>query len=589
MMKTKLFKFLNVMLLSIFSIFAFAEAPSVGNIEDVLTELYTKQPVLRVQLNPQIFYEEAEKVVGVSNAKKLDPLLNTTNRSDFEQFMRVRAKVIRRLIRHNIPPKESLPRIIVSGQSVSGMYTAALAAQAGFEVTVYEKRDGYRREIQWSSRQSIPDSLAAIDMTLAEEFIRFVARPLEKGYGVVHPDGSFTIREDSIGTFSSPDPRKIPQIGADMLSNFPVGTVETKVMEAFLETYTKNHPNIMRFHGHIKLGGINRESGLHDVTEYKYVEQFSDSGKPKYVEVQIDRPDDRPTLVIIAEGVGGTTRRDVGISATRISPDRLQMAGVVWLEQAGEITTLYGQDESQGYVAGSMSTRDSKKRWLVTDVPHSVQTRLVATSSAEAKEALLETTFREIAEKNLRLPPGSLFERDDKGNYKIKISGAIENQPIATFELQQSISPRAISGRNVFLLGDAVGNGHWAVGGGIHIAMVSHGERIKKLLGHLTQGDYMKKLRLAGQEYNQGVISDSLAWAQKGLHFFYLDSPKEMAEAVFLEAMEGYFKGTIRNPQIYIDKKMGGTGTQIKEISSPPGTTEGLKPSLTCRKVVSDR
>lgn len=587
-MRVKASKLLSILLLLISSAFAFANSTSLGSIEEILTELYTKKPVLRVQLNPQIFYREAEKVVGRKNAMQIDLFLNTKDRGVFEQFMGVRANVISKLVRHNIPSRESLPRIIISGQSVSGMYTAALAAQAGFEVTVYEKRIHYSREIQWSSRQSVSDSLAAIDMALAEEFIEFVARPLEKGYGVVHSDGTFTIREDSIGEFSSPDPRKIPQTGEEMLNNFPVGMVETKVMEAFLETYTKNHPNITRYHGHITLGGINRETGMHDVIEYKYVEQFSDSGKPKYAEVKIRPLDDRPTIVIIAEGVGGTTRREIGISSTRLSPDRLQMAGVVWLDQPGEITTSYGQDKSQGYVAGSMSTRGSKKRWLVTDVPRSVQARLVATASLAEREALLETTFREIAEKNMRLPSGYLFARDDKGNYKIRISGAIENQPIATFELQQNISSRAVSGRNVFLLGDAVGNGHWAVGGGIHVAMVSHGERIKKLLGHLTGENYMQNLEFAGQEYNRGTISDSLAWAKKGLYFFYLDLPKELAEAVFLEAVSGYFNGTIQNPQIYIDQKMEGARIEMTR-SSAPSLSQGSKTSPTCRKAVSIR
>ncbi|MBK7844047.1 MAG: hypothetical protein IPJ71_10180 [Bdellovibrionales bacterium] len=587
-MRAKTSKFLNILLILIASAFAFAESTSFGNIEEILAELYTKKPVLRIQLNPQIFYREAEKVVGKSNAKKIDPLLNTTNRSAFEEFMRVRANVISKLVIHNIPPKESLPRIVISGQSVSGMYTAALAAQAGFEVTVYEKRDRYSREIQWSSRQSVSDSLAAIDMKLAEEFIKFVARPLEKGYGVVHSDGAFTIREDSIGEFSPPDPRKIPQTGEEMLSDFPVGMVETKVMEAFLETYTKNHPNIKRFHGHIRLGSINRQTGMHDVIEYKYVEQFSNSSKPKYAEVKIDPRDDRPTIVIIAEGVGGTTRREIGISSTSLSPDRMQMAGVVWLDQPGEITTLYGQDKSQGYVAGSMSTRGSKKRWLVTDVPRSVQTRLAATANQAEREALIETTFREIAEKNMRLPSGYLFAKDEKGNYKIRISGAIENQPIATFELQQSISSRAISGGNVFLLGDAVGNGHWAVGGGVHVAMVSHGERIKKLLDHLTREDCMQNLGLAAQQYNHGVISDSLAWAKKGLYFFYLDLPKELAEAVFVEAVTGYFNGTIPNPQLYIDQKMAGARIEMARGSTSP-LSQFSKPGLTCRAAVSVR
>jgi hypothetical protein len=100
--------------------------------------------------------------------------------------------------------------------------------------------------------------------------------------------------------------------------------------------------------------------------------------------------------------------------------------------------------------------------------------------------------------------------------------------------------------KNVLLLGDAVGNGHWSVGGGMHIGAISHGERLKKFLTDVNGG---KPLSEAVKKYSAGALNDSRAWGEKGLYYFYNNLSEADAAKVYQESAALYKEGKIITPE----------------------------------------
>ena len=64
-------------------------------------------------------------------------------------------------------------------------------------------------------------------------------------------------------------------------------------------------------------------------------------------------------------------------------------------------------------------------------------------------------------------------------------TGAVDK--VATFSLQAKLSNRAYAGLNLVLAGDAVGAGHWSVGGGMHVAGLLHQQRLDVLATELLK------------------------------------------------------------------------------------------------------
>ena len=87
---------------------------------------------------------------------------------------------------HNKPKKTA----VVSGQSITGMMSALTLAKNDYNVSIYEQRNSYTRNIQWAGRQSLLDELASVDEKLYKQFISEVAQPLENGSIHISADGN---------------------------------------------------------------------------------------------------------------------------------------------------------------------------------------------------------------------------------------------------------------------------------------------------------------------------------------------------------------------------------------------------------------
>ncbi len=518
-----------------------------------LERLFRMNPGLTTQANPQILEQEARRLLGPEAAGRIARLTG----ENLSTFMRERTAIINRV---RTTPTVPLRRVVVSGQSVTGMVAAAIAAQSGHEVSVYDLRMTYTRDIQWSSRQALADILASIDPELAERYRTEVARDLSRGYTAIQPDG--TIQSHNPGTIQAGDPRRIPMNPDAMLGASSVGTVQTRKFEQLLYEYLSNHPNVRQQRGKVEFGDLDPRTGERPVREYRDV---TPQGQREKVYELVERTaGDRP-IAVVAEGAGSASRQSLGIQSLEVSPARLQVAGVVHIENGGEIATHYRDEVPGRMITGSMGTSETGLRWVVADIDAARITPDYSRFGSDAnapefkaeRQRLLEAEFRRIAEMNMRMAPGSLANA--------KVGGAIDGLPLSTFELTEHISSAGRSGNNVLLLGDAVGNGHWSVGGGVHIGAISHGERFRQFLTAIDGGG---NISTASRAYETGVLTDSRAWARDGLHYFYDHLSADETNRVFTEATRLHQEGKVSSPMRAIELQVPGgrAATEIKPL-----------------------
>jgi 2-polyprenyl-6-methoxyphenol hydroxylase-like FAD-dependent oxidoreductase len=505
-----------------------------------LEQLYRSNPGLVTQGNPEILKKEATRTL--KDPAKVSGILKEVE-TNLDGFLKARSEIIEGM---RLNPIKGLKPVVVSGQSVTGMVAAAIAAQSGHKVSVYDLRMKFTRDIQWSSRQSVIDTLASIDPKLAEKFTKEVGKDLHRGYlamqGEVH-----TL--EAASSMKKGDPRRIPQIAHEMLNAEDVATVQAKVFENLMYDYLSHHPNVTQKKGKIEVSPLDPLNGQHKVTEYEDVTPKGQKEKV-YKKVAEGYP-----LTIVAEGASSSTRTTIGVQSAPISAKRLQVAGVIEIENGGEIVTHYREESPGRMVTGSMGTSGSNKRWVVADIDEArikPNTKKFGTDPSapeylKERTRLLEIEFKRVAALNMRMPIKKVAD--------LEIGGAIEGQPLSTFELQQRISEKGASGTNVLLFGDAVGNGHWSVGGGMHTGAIAHAERFKQ---YLTAVDGGLSQKAAAQSYSAGVLQDSRTWGEHGLYYFYNNLSHEQAAQAYKEAANLFFEKKVESPERALELMLPG-------------------------------
>lgn len=524
-----------------------------------LEALFRANPGLITQAKPEIIRSHAEKLLGKAAAERIYKFM----KSDLDSVNQVRMLVITK-VRTNVG--KPLPRIVVSGQSVTGLLTASIAAQSGHQVDVYDSRMAYTRAIQWSSRQAVPDAIAAIDQNLAVAYTKEVAQDLVLGSTQIKLDGTVAAGLPP-SAMDTPDPRRIPTNTFNMLDAPVVSNVQTKKFEELMYAFLSKHPNVRQHKGKIELGPIDPVTGNHSVREF---EDVTPKGQKEKVFKEITPKGPAP-IVVIAEGAGSSTRSALGIKSIPASPARLQTAGVVHIDKGGEIVTHWRPEKPGTLITGSIAVKGANERWFATDIDErkitpdkSFGTDKSAPAYVQERARLLDLEFKRIAEMNMQLAPGALKD--------VKVSGAIGGLPLQTFELEQHISSRASSGNNVLLAGDAVGNGHWRVGGGMHVGVVAHPERFRQFLTDINGGVPLKE---ALKKYEAHAISDSSIWVRSGLHNFYDKMDPKVARAAFDEAQKLVREGKIE------------TYARALELQFPEGrkATKARPIRLSCDKI----
>lgn len=315
-----------------------------------LERLYTAKPGLITQWNPEVLKKEALTSLDKVAAERTYQYV----KADLQKFTDIKAAVIARL-----SPK-GLPQIVVLGQFVTGMVAAASAAQSGHPVRVYDTRLSYTRDIQWSSRQTVTDLLAPIDPKLAEKYNTEVSQAMSRGY-LSFGDNDHNTRYLVVDV-SNPDPRRIPQIASEMLVMDDVAIVQTRVFEKVMYEYLGQFLNVSQKKGKIEIGALDEKTGFHKVVEY---EDVTPAGQKEKVFQKVAKGN---PITIIPEGAGNSNRSALGIKSAPISPKRLQVAGVVHIENPAEIVTHFSHEGPGRLITGPMETKGAGKRGVVGDV-----------------------------------------------------------------------------------------------------------------------------------------------------------------------------------------------------------------------------
>jgi hypothetical protein len=116
---------------------------------------------------------------------------------------------------------------------------------------------------------------------------------------------------------------------------------------------------------------------------------------------------------------------------------------------------------------------------------------------------------------------------------RVRFNGPVDVDEVGMFGIRARISPIAFAGANLVLAGDAVGEGHWSVGGGMHVAGMFHQRHLDKLAEEFLKAPAPRKWRDALQNYSDGVLADRTTWISLGIKDYYLSIPKDVLRAVF--------------------------------------------------------
>lgn len=471
--------------------------------------LYEKYPSLRTNSNIDVIKDVASKTLGTQKTHDLINLISNNSNT----FHKIRSSVITTLVNSKV-----VGHAVVSGQSVTGMVAAAILAKSGYRVDVYETRTKYSRNIQWAGRQSLVEELASIDQELANNFIKSVANTIDRGSIHLKRDGTKRHSKHD-GLIKSCTIMSILPDSIEMMKKPSVVTMQAKLFEEMLMHYLNTLPNVYRHIHAMKITKCTSDKEYYCIGQYK------------------------PDIIIVAEGAASKTRDALGIKSVVTSPSRLQIAGNIEIDGGG-VMIKHWRNEKNILLSGLIGTKNSGVTWMVADIDIAKITQDIAYGTsdesniyASINQDLIDNEFRRLVAEAMELPLTTVQQA--------KINGPIEGKAISTFFLQQRISKKAFSGKNVILLGDSVGNNHWSVGGGMQIGAISHAEQLKILLLDL---DMKVPVEIALQKYSDNVIRDSQVWGEVGIVDFYHNLDQSCVKEVYNTSIEQWRNGNIATP-----------------------------------------
>ncbi|MBL4589905.1 MAG: hypothetical protein JKY11_07510 [Alphaproteobacteria bacterium] len=395
-------------------------------------------------------------------------------------------------------------------------------AKKGYQVDLYEKRREYNRNIQWGARQSLIDVLSKIDESLAKVFLKTVATEIPRGSREVaeqsslHKNGVYKNKERPKPKQGNPNAEELS--GSEMLKRKTVCAMKAQDFEKFLNNYIVTFNTLKKaLASSIKIipegdNGLIRifKEKRPDLTHDKQTDTWQIAGQDPY------------DLIVIAEGANTDTKHKVGIKTHPASRMLNQIAGMVQRDRHGiMIKHLHTEKDNntgeEEYLLSGLISADNKpsQSWIVGDVSKEFMHKLAREQNEREKVKLIRNEFKRVAS---RCMLNSEQNIEDAG-----FEGAVNTKDIFVLELQAHISNKAVSGKNLVLAGDAVGNGHWSVGGGMQIAAIAHSGRIDALADAIKHGDNLTE---ALKSYNDGVLEDTEAWLLEGIKDFYIGLPK---------------------------------------------------------------
>ena len=510
-----------------------------------LQRIYAQFPSLKVNADKVLLEAAATQVLGPQQATALLKTL-----ADKDAYLGARAVAIDALAKAPEGNTLQQPRkAVVSGLSAGGLLSAAVLAKAGYQVDAVELREGYTRQIQFSSRQALLDELASIDPKLSEKFLE-LAGHLEKGF-VSTLNGSQRVAARELP--HAGDPTAVPRTGEEMLSEVPIMLVEARAFEQVLLDYVKTLPNVTLHIGKRITLSEPDEQGRHAVSV-----TAREGGEPEALGT--------PDLVVVSEGANSATRAALHIDTMVTSPQERIIAGVVQQGSGGRLALKYDDQKradgsTERILSMALGSLKLDKTWVLTEVPEDVSFDPGAGLDPTSKE--YRDAHQAQVERYYRSEAALVMEQDVS---EAELEGPFVGSRPTLFTLQQKMSNKATAGSNVVGLGDFVGNAHFIVGGGMAVAAVSHVERLKDLVFDLEMG-VDKSAALA--KYEQGALADTLAWGKRGIHEFYPDVDRKVVSAAYVQAVEGWLAGKNKDPLAALEKLLAAHTEALAPIGRP--------------------
>ncbi|MGQ0506497.1 MAG: hypothetical protein ACT4TC_14385, partial [Myxococcaceae bacterium] len=275
-----------------------------------------------------------------------------------------------------------------------------------------------------------------------------------------------------------------------------------------------------------------------------------------------------PDLVLIAEGAGSRTRDALGLKSLNTSPDAQYVMGILKTDQPMPRTfqltrqelTPNGATQPITVRTGAQGFGENAQHYLVAaEVPPHVRLSpeglKPGTPEYAAAKRTLETAYlREKAAELSGLP-------------KEKVQGYELEWYSPQFSVQQHIANGASSGSNVAMIGDAVGNASFIVGGGMMTATVPHIEAFKRLVHALERG---QEPRRALKRYEDDATAASLLWGEKGISEYFPVSAMDYATP-YRAAIASWKRGEHPDPLTALEVELSKTLQATRPAARRPG------------------
>jgi hypothetical protein len=285
-------------------------------------------------------------------------------------------------------------------------------------------------------------------------------------------------------------------------------------------------------------------------------------------------------LIVVCEGANSKTRdgEEVGIKSRNLSRSRKQVSGEVKLQRHGMIIKYQQAKPTENkpsveMLLSSLISTDIKESkpddkttcWIIGDVSSeraelldhyeseirnipleierlargieeavSENAKLAyqkSKTNAEAKLKKYEELKVEAEHEEFRNIAARTMLDTDKNIKGAGYTGVVDK--VATFSHQAKLSNRAYARQNLVLAGDAVGVGHWSVGGGMHVAGLLHQQRLDVLATELLDAPDYRLNWAQLEKYQAAVRADTIAWISLGMRDFYPSVPEDVLRKVF--------------------------------------------------------
>jgi 2-polyprenyl-6-methoxyphenol hydroxylase-like FAD-dependent oxidoreductase len=489
-------------------------------IHNAVRTVLERVPALRADPRTQSLRSAAAQLAkkGVPGARLIaratDPVLDITRsevlRDTFNAEKRTHAAAPA-----SQTPKAARPTALVSGGSMTGMLTAALLAKSGQNVVIVEPRPQHIRDVRFSLRQGMIDTVALVDPTLAKELAEHAAR---SQFAKLVDVENGTARKSPYDRPDRPDPENAPDTGQELVDSGQFGVLIARELESLIEKYVrKTFPDQIQF-----VEGKLHPAKQPDGNVIWQVEKpaASKDAPPVYEDLLKGI---KPSLVVVAEGAHSSTRDALGIATAPTTQPQFWTGGVI-----------HKRDDKVRH-AGLSSTRFLIDEKPTTDAKGSPTTLQSGLGLSDGHKGLWTT---------VQMPPGygpdTKWSQEQINDYyfqraalvwqtseeKLRAAGA--SGPFATpgsqptpFVLQGKAAKEAArvlpDGTVVALMGDAVQSSTSLGAAGMNIA-ISEVMPVLTLMESLQSGVSPKK---AAASYQEQIFEHGGAWSADGVQWFY--------------------------------------------------------------------